>query len=247
MGVEAIGVVGLGDLGGQIVRQNVWCGVDVVGYDKKCSGTPVNGDGLSGIDPHLRGAVGDNLGSLSMSSSVTKVIELTDMTHWAVPSTELDSVPDISESDKTIVLHDSVMSNSKHATRDRRDAGNFVIAHCLMNEERKVILAEGFGPVGRVNDHMSSLGLDVVRMSIEEHDRMMAESQGEYARLIIERLTDLRALYSKGLLTPSSKELLAALEHREGKWTLATLESILSNPYVEVDKEALVKYRSIKD
>ena len=239
---ENIGVAGLGDLGVPLVAQIFSSGESVDVVDRGVCARDVCWS--SAVDPAVS-IEGVNVhGGVRQLDNLEVLVKDSDVVHWAIPSSSLDGLPLPNKEDQMVVLHDSVMQNSEDAIRMRPDTSRFVIAHCLMNTERTVVVSPEHGDPERAMMHFKEIGLRAVSMSVDEHDLHMAETQGRYALLIVEDLLNLRRQNMEGLLTPSSKELLAALEHRKGQWSDATLRSILANPHLAVDPEKVDKFFS---
>lgn len=217
----AVGVMGLGDLGRQLAAQLLDAGRDVIGYDPAMIGCEISS--WRAGDPAV------STKNLTLVSDPLEVLERVELLHWAVPSALLAELPPIGPT-QTVLLHDSVMSSSLAAARARQEASQFQIVHCLMNTARRVFVATDLGCVDAVSDHLSDIGLAPKLTTVQEHDRMIARTQGIFALLISLGLADeLQRQYEDGDLTPSAQELRRAVQHRQSRWTKATVKSILSN------------------
>lgn len=207
---QHIGIIGLGDLGGQLAELIAAGGYDVWAYDTDPS--------KSSTHPNVH-----------IADSMQDVFTECRLVHWAVPSRLLD-ILDIDPAGAQVVLHDSVMHNSQVAIAERADAERFALTHYLVNEAKRVFVAEGYGASDDVFDHFQSVGLSAKLTSPEAHDSLMAHSQGILATLIALGVREeLDAAAADGDLTPSGGELHAVLMNRELRWTPNTLASILEN------------------
>lgn len=162
------------------------------------------------------------------SPTVQEVIEQARIIHICAPLSALDGIK-LPASDRVIVLHDSVMSSSKQASIDHlNDAGS--IAHMLMNSHETVVIEKETPHFDEIRYHFESINYTTVPMSIEEHDRLMAESQAPFALLCQVIHEPLKKYRSEGLLTPSGELLAQTLDARALAWTPETIYSILKNP-----------------
>jgi hypothetical protein len=126
------------------------------------------------------------------------------------------------------------MNNSFIALHRRPDKDQFVIAHCLMNDSKRVLVSTEFGDHARAKQHLNNIGLVPKDTTIAEHDKMMARSQGVFALLIeLGIKKELDECFTAGNLTPSAIELRLAVTNREANWTKQTIESILENPQLK--------------
>ncbi len=207
---KPIGVIGLGDLGGQLTSWITDAGLEAVTFD--------NDETKIIKNPNV----------LRLSSS-QQVLARCSIVHWAVPSEILIELDDII-SDTIVVLHDSVMSNSQTAINDRKDSDSFVVAHALMNQDKRIFVEESENSE-LVIRHFGRIGLNPKLTTVKDHDNLMAHSQGLVALLVSAGLVDLLGKTARdGDVTPSAVEFLRFLENRKLKWTPTTIRSILSNP-----------------
>lgn len=205
-----IGILGLGDLGSQLARQITHAGFDVVAFDTNKKTVE---------DPKVH-----------IARSGAEVLENCRVVHYAIPSKSLKDLSGNLENE-TVVLHDSVMSNSQLALSERNDSSHFAIVHCLMNDAKRVFIASDAQNSEAMMRHFESIGWNPKLNTIRSHDALMARSQGILASLVGLGLRDkLDQASQNGDLTPSADELHRVLMNRELKWTPSTLESILANP-----------------
>lgn len=221
---EKIGIIGLGDLGKRLAVQVVHSGFDVIAFDKR----PVELSSLKlAIDPSLTIKQADKE-RIKVVDTLSEVIRESHIVHWAVQSSLLRELPDELPENTLVILHDSVMNNSKVAISERNDTSKFCIVHCLVNTKRRVFIANDNQ---RGIEHFCSIGLEPKTTTIRRHDRLLAHSQGLLATLVdIGVRAELERAFADGDLTPSGEELHALLQHRELNWTTSTLSSILQNP-----------------
>lgn len=227
MSRDAIGIIGLGDLGGRLTLQAEAAGFDVVAYEPFQPKTP-----KEAVDPEV--TITGLTWPPRLVGNIGEVTSRTTMIHWC---TGLDYLKDVNylPDDATLVLHDSVMSSSNEARRVLKERpeilGHVSIAHLLMNPEATAFVASDTPLHEEAAAHLDSLGLKPVSKDIETHDILMAHSQ---ARLAWGVLFDLPALKCTPLshLTPSGVEYLEALKQRDAAWTPQTLSSIFRNPHI---------------
>jgi hypothetical protein len=199
-----IGVVGSGgDLGSQLVERIRLAGLPTATYDPW-------------VDTNTH-------------DSPNAVFEASEITHWCAPLEALVKLD--TKKCGQLVLHSSVMGLSYDAivrSKTRLPNVGFNIVHCLMNEYGTVNTARGYmSPV--VRTHLGSVGLRERVMTLAQHDRTAALTQGA-AMLLCELLLDeLRGINTKDL-TPSGKWLLTLIEERAMHWTDATKHTVLQNP-----------------
>ena len=228
---EADGVIGIaGDLGSRMALQacEAFPG-NVYGYDTVPNSEVVVAQ--EGIDPAVKRA--DITERPKLLQSVKSVLENCTDVHWCAPLEaigEIEGIPPF----VTLYLHDSVMHNSMRATERLREQassyGKIAVVHCLMNVERRVVVAAELPTADEAKEHMKRLGLRPLGMRSNEHDFMAAHSQAVFA-LLSEGLNGLLEQYAeRGLLTPSAQELKKALDARAAKWTPTTIATMLSNP-----------------
>lgn len=225
---KSVGVIGLGALGNRLITQEILSGNKVLVFDID---TDAKYSPNQAVDPGLETDCLDQEGLLMAGQE--EILEGCSLVHWAVASSQLQSISSV-PADCTLVLHDSVMSTSFNALAERQDKNQFVIAHCLMNSMRRVLVSTEFGNHRKVTKHFSDIGLDPRETTVAEHDRIMARSQGIFALLINAGLREeLDQGLADGNLTPSANELQVAVANREARWTKQTVESILSNPELQ--------------
>ena len=228
---DIIGVVGVGDLGGQLALQLASAGFDVLTWD--INPNTVISIGSGAVDSTRRLTITD-LRRIEQVRSLEELKLQASIIHWAVPSRNLSDLGEI-KPDTMVVLHDSVMQNSVDAFRGINDTSQFVMAHCLMNESLRVLIATDTGDIARAEQHFERMGLNADLITQNEHDTLMARTQGVFALLIeLGMGEELKNAYKKGNLTPSAEELLHAVLNRESRWTPATIESILANPKLKM-------------
>lgn len=239
--VDTIGIVGAsGDLGSRLTLQACAANFDeVLTYDVREAAWPPQSGVDPDLSPHQAIAVPRALRGLDA------IVRSCDVIHWCAPIYTANDIPRL-PFDATLVLHDSVMSNSRRAaielSRSAATRGRIVLAHCLMNEEKKVVVGEDFIVTDFSLEHFRRLGLDPMSMKVEEHDYVMAHSQAPLALLSLALRNDLSEYAKSGLLTPSARELQQALDDRAARWTEHTLTTILSNPQL---RELLVSLQQI--
>ncbi|MGH7238200.1 MAG: hypothetical protein ACREGF_06720, partial [Candidatus Saccharimonadales bacterium] len=119
---------------------------------------------------------------------------------------------------------------AKALKRRNRAIKSIAIVHFLMNDERKVIVSADSDDPEAIKIHIKAAGFDTKIMNTTEHDRLMAHSQAPLAVLCDVPLPKLKSYADEGLLTPSGRALLTALNDRAAQWTEATFAAILSNP-----------------
>ena len=220
-----VGIIGLGNLGSSLATQELLSGNRVLAFD---------------IDPSISYlpslAVDSELNIAALDKQALSMVGMADIlracgiVHWAVASSHLVNLPPVPK-DCTVVLHDSVMNNSFIALKDRPEEDQFVIAHCLMNDVKRVLVSTDFGDYRSVSLHLSDIGLNPKNTTVGEHDNVMARSQGVFALLIeLGIRQELDRDFADGNLTPSALELRAAVVNREANWTKQTIDSILGNP-----------------
>lgn len=223
---KTIGVVGIGDLGSQLALQIASAGLNVCVWDIN----PEAGLSLaSGAIDSTRSLTLSDAEKIQRATSLDELISTCSIIHWAVPSKYVADLPQVT--DKTVLLHDSVMQNSVDAIVGRPDKSNFVFVHCLMNDSLRVLVATDNGDHSFASKHLSDIGLNPQLITQDEHDILMARTQGVFALLIeLGMAKELQGAYDKGNLAPSAEELYHAVMNRESRWTRATIESILANP-----------------
>lgn len=222
---KPVGVIGLGDLGNRLATQELLSGNKVLAFDIDPSITFLSS---LAVDSELNIAALDEQ-ALSMAS-MADILRACGIVHWAVASSHLVNLPPVPK-DCIVVLHDSVMNSSSIVLKDRPEKDQFVIAHCLMNDVKRVLVSTDFGDYRSVSLHLSNIGLNPKNTTVGEHDNVMARSQGVFALLIeLGIRQELDKDFTDGNLTPSALELRAAVVNREANWTKQTIDSILGNP-----------------
>lgn len=215
-----IGIVGLGDLGGRLALQVLATGDTPTVFDIAAPAHPP-----SAVDPAISTA---GLALPPRESSLSVLVEQSDIIHWCAPLSALDSLPALPD-DKLLILHNSVMSASIESKESL--GSSTAVVHCLMNEQGTVVIATESDNRERTADHFRALGLRPILKDYREHDRITARSQGIFALLIQHGIRQhLERWHEQGLLTSSAEELLRAVAHRESQWTAVTIGAILSNP-----------------
>ena len=224
---ETIGIVGhRGNLGAQMTLQALAHCESVMGFDvQPTEPCPAQ----HGVDPSLRAS--DIPQHLQIVRRIEPLLHAATIVHWCAPSSRLPHVEAL-HPDRLVLLHDSVMATSiENAHKaQHKGLGRFAVAHCLMNSHAKVVIASDVGEPDAAEEHMRALGLSPVRMTSTEHDHMMARSQAVLSVLVKTLLPDLVQYEEQGLLTQSAHELLRSLQHRESRWTPATMATMLANP-----------------
>lgn len=198
---KTFGIIGhKGDLGSHLLQRMLSHGLHVLGTDI--------------TDPAI---------------SLADLLQKCETIHVAAPIGKVElSACDISPN-TILVLHDSVMSTSLAANAARFN-GAASIVHMLMNTTDTVVIAEQTPHAEELAAHFSHLGYLPQTLPVEEHDRVMAESQGAAAILVKTIHANLKDYDRRGLLTNSGQEVLALLESRSASWTPETLTAIFSNP-----------------
>ncbi len=228
--IENIGIVGAqGDLGSKLVVQVSSAFENTYAFDT----SPNIRQALRGIDPNLEASVAAN--QATIVPTLEEVLDSSTIVHWTAPIESVDTIPRLPES-SMLVLHDSVMNNSLEAARQLRNnkavLGQIAVAHCLMNEERTVVVATDVKETDRVVEHIKELGLQPELMSAKEHDITMAHSQALFAIICKLYRQELEGYAKRGVLTPSGQRLLTAMEDNESRWTHTTFATITSNPEI---------------
>lgn len=229
---DVIGIVGLGDLGKRLAAQLASHGFEVVAVEH----SPISSLELElAVDPNL--PVDKHAGSkVELVANIDDVIQKSRIIHWALPSSLLSELSSELPGDRLVILHDSVMHNSEVALQARNDADQFSIVHCLVNDAKRVVVANDDH---RAFAHFQDIGLAPQTMTPIDHDRLLAHSQGILASLVNMGVkAELEQAAADGDLTPSGEELYALLKHREIRWTASTMHSILQNPAL---KELMIK------
>ncbi len=217
-----------GDLGSKLLNQLTTKGIEVVGFDI----LNVRNKSRDCIDPNLTFS-----GKIEMIENL-KTIDKVNIVHWCAP---LDSFSDEIKhqfKNKVVVLHDSVMANSKHFADTNKIKAQIV--HITTNVRTTVFVAEEFRSELIVN-HFKAAGLEPVSIGVDEHDLLMAKSQSLIALLCLKLLPDLKEKESKGLLTPSGSALVSALSDRQSNWTSNTFETIINNPKLKIVINELIE------
>jgi prephenate dehydrogenase len=226
---ETIGVIGVGDLGKRLVVQLLLSGYQVKTYDPK----PYKEAQLKlAVDPRR---ITTNLDTKKIIKNTSEnILNNCQIVHFAVPSIKLNQLPNVPDN-CTVILHDSVMANSVNAYNKRKEKNNFVLAHCLMNDDGRVFVSSEFGKYKEIIKHLEHIGLEPKPTKVATHDSLMARTQGIFALLIgLGIRKELDDAFAKGDLTPSAVELHDAIINRESNWTDETIQSILNNPELKL-------------
>ena len=93
-----------------------------------------------------------------------------------------------------------------------------------------------------VKEHMMSLGLKVVEMNAQDHDRLSARGQGLQALGVVSRLPELKKGHEDEVLTPSAHVALEGLLDSSTRLTPQTLDSIFKNPELPVMLREMLEY-----
>lgn len=237
-----IGLIGFGDLGQRMALQLTAAGHDIVIYDKASPKLTAE----KPVDPNL--TINGKLSKkMTFVNSAAKVLGATDLIHYAVPVEAVVELPQVS-SHQIVILHDSVMALSRRAIKSRKDKSRFAISHCIMNQSRRIFVASDQPNSQAAVEHFRAIGLDPKLIELDQHDKLMARTQAVCAALINVGLGDvLNRASESGDLTPSAEELHALVANREARWTTNTMESLLSNPQLEVFiRELLCSLRATK-
>lgn len=227
--LQTIGVIGAtGDLGTQMTAQVCSVYEQVYVYD---IATVIRTTTTSGINPNLK--IKQDTDVRQFATSVDQVLRKCTITHWCAPLGALEFIDDLPEQ-SVLVLHNSVMNTSVVAAKrlrlNKNIKGEVAIVHCLMNEEKRVVVASGQRATDVMFKHMLKLGLQPLLMTVQEHDVVMAHSQAPLALLSLKLSHLLNHYAAEGLLTTSAQDLKRALDSRAAEWTDETLHTILSNP-----------------
>lgn len=237
---NSIGIIGLGDLGNRIASQELLSGNKVLAYD---TNPEIKYLAKYAVDPTID-ATNISREHLTLTT-INNILDNCSIIHWAVASNQLVSLPTIAK-DSHVLLHDSVMNNSHMALKNRPDKKQFVIVHCLMNKDKRVLISNEYGNYFKINQHLLDIGLSPKYITIKSHDKLLAGSQGIFALLIeLGIKTELDKAFADGNLTPSALELRNAIINREANWTKQTIQSIMSNPQLlPLTKELVNKLTS---
>lgn len=229
---ETIGIVGAGgSLGSKLGVQVCSRFARVVGFDISDNWL----EPKNAVDPRLKST--DVLRRPTPVASLDQLLILSDVVHWAAPIDTAKSIPWLPHP-STLVLHDSLMSNSLEVVKELRErkeiVGRLAVVHCLMSEEPDaplVSIATNLDGTARVEEHIRAIGLVPELISIEDHDRRKAW-QGLWAAICTIGRPELERLDALGVLSPSERRLLTAMEANESHWTPASYKSIIRNPFV---------------
>lgn len=233
---QTVGVFGVGDLGAQLVNQLAWTGHDVVAYDPVVN--KLQSD--QAIDAALRPEP-SGVAVVRLVDSPDEVLRSATIIHWAAPPDQLAAVADRVDG-QLIVLHSSAMADSAQAI-EWSGLQRAAIVHCIMNQAKRVFVADSLADSQLMVEHMAAIGLQPQLIDALEHDQMMAWTQGVFALLIATGIGDtLRHQADLGNLTPSAEELFHAVSHRESQWTAETLQSIISNRQLKTVINAMQGY-----
>lgn len=200
---QLIGVLGAaGQLGFELIRMLVQSGAHVAAGDIRVSG----------------------------SFELEELLKICDIVHICVPLDLLKGRFSVRKS-TLVVLHDSVMSQSKHTAVNQFNR-HAITVHMLMNHRKMVVIDETHESRNRVIRHFEQLGCNTTLLSVDTHDRVMARSQAPLALLLRLLHNDLLLWQCAGLLTPSAEDLLLVLTKRQEVWTTTTIDSLLKNRQV---------------
>jgi prephenate dehydrogenase len=170
---------------------------------------------------------------LSSSEFNLEALTTCDIIHWCIPLSAISNYPLQNLTTSTLsVFHDSVMSRSQNVI-NTLGLSNACAVHMLMNTSETVVIDNNSPCATATELHFATLTLSPIRLSVNNHDLLLAKSQSMVALLCHEYLGELAESNKLGLLTPSGEELLHALKHRESRWTKPTLDSLLANPMLE--------------
>jgi len=179
------------------------------------------------------------------SGSISALLNTCAIVHVCVPLSKITNLQ-VSNKNTLIILHESVMRTSKDYS-DVVLQGKGSVVHMLMNKQKRVVIEKGTKHQKRLTEHVVSLGLNPVLMSINEHDLLMARSQAPLALLHEVLSQDLSQYADEGMLTPSGLILMHTLKNRAITWTPATIESILSNQQLQVLLDEMQSKLSLAD
>lgn len=238
---ETIGVVGCGDLGGSIGNEAITRGITPHFYDvNPASIKKYRRDFAATLDPEVRIDIADRTDDrFRVCSDATGVTRISGPVHFAVPAHAIETFPLLGE-DQVGFGHASGMLSTAQAIQKRQqthdDAGKFLVVHLLMNRHHRAVLDPAFGDVKRGEQHLQKLGLDVVHLSSDEHDRIMAATQGAMLKLMLEHSLELRLFNQAGLISEQGPlmALNNALVGRFATWTDETVRSVAENPHVDI-------------
>lgn len=225
---ESIGIVGAqGDLGSKLALQAGSAFENIYIFDTSQNIRRAE----KAIDPTLETSAAN--GQLTTMDSLEELLDTCVVVHWAAPIGQVESIPRLPLS-SMLVLHDSVMNNSLEAEQKLRDnkeiVGQIAVTHCLMNDERTVVVATDLRETDRLVKHVTELGLRPELMTAKEHDSIMAHSQALFAIICRLYRQELEEYGKRGVLTSSGRRLLTAMEDNDSRWTSTTLSAIASNP-----------------
>lgn len=206
-----VGVVGLGNLGEQLVEQIHKAGMAVLAFDSDPMPMQTFGD-----DPRRR-----------VARTLAEVLHTCNAVHWAVPSRAVVDIAELPVG-RLVLLHDSVMAESERAIAGRSDRHRFAIVHWLMNEANSVAVAAGPSQAAAAN-HFMDIDLQPFSTGVEEHDALRSVGQGMLG-LLIEHCLPLLEQAKSGNLAPSEQRLLAFLLAQQREWTGTTLDAVQCNP-----------------
>ncbi len=219
---EVIGIVGAaGDLGRKLTLQACAHFDVVLTYDTNSDYAAA----AQGVDPALKPDSAKC--QPEVMNSLDELLRKATIIHWAAPLSATSQITSLAPGAR-LILHDGVMANSR-AVAENLANDNVSVVHCLMNDERTVVVASDVGDSEHITAHLVQLGLSPILLTQKEHDSIMAISQGLFAVICAELNGNLKDLDKRGLLTPSGKRLQVAMDHNESHWTSTTLASALSN------------------
>ncbi|HSX00060.1 MAG TPA: hypothetical protein VLH38_03430 [Patescibacteria group bacterium] len=226
-----VGIIGAGgELGRWMTIQAASHGADVAVCDTR---ELVPTDFLDVTSRLDRISTLTDMRAITIYPDLQEVVKASEIIHWCAPLEALGelALAAVGET-KLIMLHSSVMAKSTEAMQQIHERGlGAAIIHCLVNEERTVVIGDGSDHDERVTTHFKDIGLRPVSMSTSEHDQLMARTQAPLA-LLLPLLPELQARKEQGLLTPSASVLLSTLAEVKGRWTPLTVRTLLENPHL---------------
>ncbi|MFZ2836411.1 MAG: hypothetical protein WAZ21_03770 [Candidatus Saccharimonadales bacterium] len=166
---------------------------------------------------------------ISHSASLALLLRKCNIIHVCAPLDQLGEAEWFLASSAMIILHDSTMDTSRRFSEEFLE-GDGAIVHLLMNKHAAAVVASDAAHTKEVEVHLIELGYKVNCMSVDEHDRLMANSQAPLALLCRALLPSLSEQRDAGMLTTSGEDLIDALQRRQAAWTPETIQSILRNP-----------------
>ncbi|MCL2037898.1 NAD(P)-binding domain-containing protein [Candidatus Saccharibacteria bacterium] len=229
---DFIGIVGFGELGSRLAGQIISSGQAVMVYEENPSRRNLNQ-----IEKNmLKRPVKATGAKIHFATDISEVLENCPIIHFAISAHTTESLPILRE-DQIGILHDSVMTSSLNAAKQRADKSQLIIAHCLMNSVGRVFMAQDFGTKTNLEiavQHFQKIELEPKFTTVDDHDNLMAKSQALALSLVRTGVhEDLKQAAIANDLTPSGEQILHSLNHIEMIWTPETIASLLKNPYIE--------------